>query len=490
MPAAAVDAPGTPDLDADRTAVRSWQSNGTLLAAGLAVVSLALAYLTGATLTDPAFLVLSLGLVVWQISVRRFEVALEIVLWLWTMAPLIHRVADWRSSIFNPASLTLATAAACSIVLGLACLRGRTRLPTPLLVFVLPALVAIPVAALVGLVLNGLAPALVSAVQTIAPLGAALAVCLSSSVDRVVAVVLRFARWALPVVSAYAIVQWVFAPAWDVFWLRSAFPLAEWLGSSFGVPYAFGIRPWGTVNAPYVLAALLVFLIFTQLNADKTLWGRLGVLLGVFALAITSVRAQWLTAAVVLVIFVLTRRIKLAPLVVFAGAGIGAIALFLPDIGEKIWNRLTSLTDTDTDTSFLARLDIYGDALPYVLSDPLGKGLGSTGSGARAQGQLLSGPRIADSNYLDILQAHGAVFGILLIAALFTVAGLAFVRSLFLGPPFHAWGALAAALPVTMLLGNVTLSLPGSLTLLGIAACLTAPMPATARRRSASPDRV
>jgi len=432
--------------------------NGTIIALIILGFSAAECFTPAAATVNYTYPAITIAVTIYLIAQRRVDDAIELNLWTWATAAGLRRMVDWGTGHFNSSSLILVAASVAALIIGATALRSHRRWP-PGFSYAGFIIVAAGVSACaIGVLANGVVPAAVSAVLWFAPLGIGL-VTLAAGADRprYLTAILRFTRWALPLLGGYALLQWALAPAWDVFWLHNVAPSALKLGSPFGTPQPFGLRPASLVNSPFGFAHLMVFLLFSQLGRVKGRpWAYVSVTLGCAALAITGIRSAWLTAAVAVVVLAISRRMRLWPLVLLGVPAAFAALTFVPQLADSVGRRLQSLQSGSSDISLSARLGTYTQALPSFFRDPIGAGMGATGSGARANPQDVPAFGALDSSYLEIVRTAGSLLGSLVVITIIVLAVTVFNRSRLARLPYPAWGAIALALPIDMLLGNVT----------------------------------
>jgi hypothetical protein len=441
---------------------------GTVLALLLLSASIAVAVVAGPAPVAAFFPAAAAVVAAALLLRRRTPAAVEFTLWLWAVGPGLRRYVDWLEGSYDEQSPILATPAVVSLIVGVGALVPRARIPVPALATWAVIGAAGAFGGVVGVVTNGALPTAVSALLWFSPPFLALAVLAGS--DRWFEhrrALLRFTDWALLLLSLYAIVQWAVAPPWDSTWVSEVQPGSD----VFGRPEPFGLRVFSSVNAPFVFAHLLVWLLVTRVGRIRTAVDCVATAFGVAALGLTAVRSAWLTLLAVLVVLLVSRRARTAPVLLGGVAVTITLLLVAPQAATAIGERVSTVSTLDSDTSLLSRMQIYAEALPIVLSDSIGAGMGSTGSGSRAGALDRTAPVILDSSYLDILRTSGAVLGTLSLVALLLSAMVAWRRSLQVPPPVPAWGALALLLPIDMLLGNVTSGAAGVATWMALAAC-------------------
>lgn len=200
----------------------------------------------------------------------------------------------------------------------------------------------------------------------------------------------RVFLWGVLVMGTYGICQYLVAPEWDRFWLNNAVLASP----TFGTPEPLGIRVWSTMNSPQpfacVMMAGLLLLFSTQGNLRFPAAGA-----GYLAFLLSSARSAWLSWLVALLVFMpsLKARLQMRLIISIMVAAVFVLPLAnIEPFSTAITPRLESLSNVKKDSSYNARSEGYSELLSLALSEPLGKGLGSTVSsdsiGSRDSGIL------------------------------------------------------------------------------------------------------
>ncbi len=263
-------------------------------------------------------------------------------------------------------------------------------------------------------------------------------------------------RWLPPLLGAtalYTVLQFCLAFPWDMEWLVNMDT------PSMGVPEAFAMRAFGTLNsagtAAYTFAMGAVYL----LGRRPAPWRVPLLLLVAAALVTTQVRAGWLALAIgaLLSLLRMPRR---------AGAGLGALAIVALGVSAVgvgagaavLTDRFQSLTTPGDDNSANGRLEGYGAAAAFVGQAPLGGGLGVPDDILDIQGSF----SLFDSSPVDVFMTFG-VLGIAYYLGLLAVVWRAGASMRWRDPDDDALTLPAFALLGVALLGSVTVALPGLL---------------------------
>lgn len=421
-------------------------SVGTALA-GLAVPPLA-------SVLQPLYLLGAMALAGYWLG-RDHERMVEGTLWLWVLAPGVRRCLDLTSG-YHADSLVLLAAPAASLVCGLGAWRACLGSTGPVRRLLLRVLVAVCYAGGVSVAL-GVAPqaVVIASVQVLGPLALGAALLVPQDRARLVVSVQRFSVWALLLVGGYGVVQYLVAPAWDRQWLIDVSDVAK----SFGKPAPLEIRVFSTVNDPGSLALVLVLCILVVLTSRRPGgWGVFALLVGASCLGLTLVRSAWIVLAVALVFLVLRGWIRPERLTALVVSLAMALTVF-GTAASPVVERFTSSTSSGSqDVSFQARLSFQTTYLASTLLDPVGTGLGSTGTAARRDQGGDQAFVNTDSGYLELLRTYGGLIGSLLIVS---IVGTCWAMAVRRAQWWEGSAAFAFAVPVQLVFSNVLVGVSG-----------------------------
>ena len=360
---------------------------------------------------------------------------LPMLLALWVIVPEVRRLIDWQIGFAALSVVNLIPLAALVLFIALPLRKQPRPLPPALVVTLAAWTIGFGLAMLVGLLTGQRLNAFYEFGQFMLPV-LILYVIIAARDD---IPVFRDLSWSLcalgAFVAVYGIAQYISPLPWDVLWVNNSGL------SSIGVPEPFGLRIFSTLNSYELCADFLALAIITQLpylRAGRGLLLRLPAsLLMLAALALTFDRSAWI--ALVLGAFA---YVVLSPRRTAALAGVGAIAvlggaLFVagPSLfGQSpafttIADRLSSLGDVDSDTSYQARQYETAVTLEETREEPIGQGIGTVGTSTKlSEAQSTT---TVDGGYLSRLLEMG-VFGF---AAYLIALGAALLLSL------QAWNA-------------------------------------------------
>lgn len=385
---------------------------------------------------------------------------LHFTLWTWFLIPLVRRLVDWRFG-FEDHNLILLTPFLVSAIAGLTLLReSRHAGPVRLTPFFL-CLAGIFYGFAVGLVRWGLhasdgaspSEIVYGLFDWLAPLLFGLHLYLRWPMYEEYRDALQKSFiWAVLLLGAYGVYQYVRPPVWDTFWLEHI--ISDLRAEAFGRPEPFQIRVWGTMNSPgpfanFLMAGLL--LLFSVRSRIKPL--ATGV--GYSAFLLTLIRTSWLGWLVGLAVLAASskgRQIRGLLLSLVLLPVLVSPLMLNPQIATVVTDRLQTLQGTGQDESFRDRSEEYRVLLTSLAEDPSGEGL--------SHAEFFHG-YIMDSGIIRLLYSVGWAG-----TALF-LSGIALcVRSMPSGgnsadPIAPVYRAVAIAMICEQLSGNTFVGLSG-----------------------------
>ena len=228
--------------------------------------------------------------------------------------------------------------------------------------------------------------------------------------------------WGVLFMGFYGIVQYVFAPPWDRFFLEEIRKDAGVL--SFGVPEPFGIRVFSSMDAPQDFAAMIgtgLILLFCIRGSQKLLGSGFGYL----SLLLSLARSGWLSwMSGTLIFFTVAKpnlKIRMFLGILLTVLVILPIATIEP-FSEVIGERIESLSNSGDDGSLKARSGAFNLLIGYALVEFVGYGLQSP---IKPNVKLSSTYDVGDNGVLVILFALGWIgalpYFISLISSIFQI---------------------------------------------------------------------
>lgn len=182
--------------------------------------------------------------------------------------------------------------------------------------------------------------------------------------------------WGVLFMGFYGIVQYVFAPPWDAFYLKSMQEASGRVGS-FGSPEPFGIRVFSSMGSPQGFAGMIgvgLILLFC-IRGRQQLWAT-GA--GYLSLLLSLARSGWLSWLLSTLVFFPSLKSNLQ-IRMMIGIVI-TILIILPvttiePFSTTIGDRIESLSDTDSDVSFTGRQEAFNTLLGEAVTEFIGGGL-------------------------------------------------------------------------------------------------------------------
>jgi len=341
----------------------------------------------------------------------------------WVLAPEVRRIVDWRTTYHALSPFSILPLLA--LMPGMFLLWQQwPRLGVPYRRAIFLWGIALGYAFLVAYLSGALFSAAYATVLFGFP--AIVGILMSAGSDEKIGVVYgRIANtllWLAVIAGLYGIYQYIAPPAWDVYWAQQAN-----IEGSQGVTESFNFRIFGTLNSTGPFAAFLTMAILFNLpRLSRARWWLVFLMVPcMIALVLTSVRAEWVALVVGTVVYVLLtpqRRPVLTSLGAVAAVFtfVGAILLGLsgPSNGTiamtSIVNRLQTFEALQSDNSAQARQAETSGALQEGFQEPLGQGIGVTGTSAKLSGGETNS---LDNGYAARFIEMGVVgFGLYIIA--------------------------------------------------------------------------
>ena len=364
--------------------------------------------------------------------------------WIWFLAPLVRRYADFRSGFTEPSPILLAPyfvtlISLVTILRSLPTAKRRGSLP-----FLL-SLSGVVYGFLVGVIKVSLVSASVRSLEWLAPivLGHHLFINWRDYPEQRQNIQTVF-LWGVLITGSYGVYQYLVAPEWDTSWLintdlRSA-----------GTPEPQGLRVWSTMHGPGVFASVMMAGLLLLLTNVKTL-GFPAMAVGYLSFLLSLVRSLWLgwlVGLLNLAVF-LKPKFQVRLVVIIAVAALCVVPLtVIEPFSEVISGRIDSLSNLEGDTSSTDRQATYQTLLGPALTNVIGDGIKSG--------------EIYDSAILETLISLGWI------GSTFYVSGLLLLLLRLVGSTQirgDSFASTARAITIAMfsqvLFGSSMLGLPG-----------------------------
>jgi hypothetical protein len=338
-------------------------------------------------------------------------------LWLWFITPFVRRVLDMHHG-WSPASPVLIAPPAVALLSVLTILRRPAELRGQLYAPYLLVLFAFLYGYTVGIINAGLIPATYALVTWLAPAIFGLHVAMNwRRYPELAAAVRETFRWALPILAAYGIYQFVRLPAWDSGWMINA------QMRSIGAPSPFLVRVFGTLNTPGPFAAFLcagALMLLPQKGKLRSI----GIAFAMVSLLLARTRAVWVAFMIGLAVQQIGQPLRKLPKYVFTLLAVALIAIpiaSIPQFSALIAPRLKTFTSLSQDNSFVKRYNFSSVAASTIVETAEGSGLGMTGGAIKLNDN--QGLRSLDNGFLEVFYIYGWTGGMLFFLG---IAGLMF----------------------------------------------------------------
>ena len=301
--------------------------------------------------------------------------------WFWTLTPLARRLIDYSAG-FDPVNIVLATPNLMTLFMLKDVLTSRDLLRQRETLLGMLLLLPILYGLCVSLIQGAVIPGLVASADWIAPvLYYFYFVTNWRRIGEAEEPFRQFLSVNGLILISYGISQYFAPQAWDVAWVNDSGL------TSIGRPLPYGMRIFGTLNLPGLLAIWLGTMLVLFLHFRTRLCFLL-VPAGVLLLLMTSVRS---VAGTVVLGLLLAAVMGRAGTFRFLGAALLAVALLggglsaiNPAMMGQFAKRFDTLNNLSVDESAREREALYRAAPALIAAYPLGMGIGALGRGAVA----------------------------------------------------------------------------------------------------------
>lgn len=375
---------------------------------------------------------------------------------IWSFTPLLRRLGDYYRSSFDESGFMLTAPYLVTFVCVGTLFRQLPKMYRSGDLSFLGAISAVFFAFLVGFLNNPRALVIRTFLEWMSPLLFGLYISVHwKSYPVIKKVFSTNFLWIAFLTGIYGIYQFLVAPPWDAFWLRSTEIV------TMGLPEPLQIRVWSTMNSPppygcVMMAALLIVLCsqnFLKIPA---------FIVGFLSFLLSMVRAAWLgwVVGLITLVVILKPSLKIRLLIALLLMVIILVPLTRMDpFGEIIGQRIESLFYVQQDSSYLARAQTYDENFESALTRFIGQGLGSTFL-VLPNGQL---KRIAfDSGILDTFFTLGWIGGLPYFLSMFLLSFKQFqIREISSDPFVSATVAITMSFFMVYSLGPFLIGLSG-----------------------------
>jgi hypothetical protein len=271
-----------------------------------------------------------------------------------------------------------------------------------------------------------------------------------------------------PVMGIYGLMQFIYPTPWDAEWVNNVRLLGF---DSVGVPGAFSLRVFSTMNAPGSMAAYLMIALLIAMSRSFSI--SVPVMIAcALGLALAQYRTLWGATSLGLVLLLLwgtpqeKMRISLGAIVLVFSAGFLAL---IPEMQFALEQRLNSLSSLNSDASGAERMMQYVrffiDNDNLLIGDGFGLNYYASVSG--------SANAVVDSGILDSVRALGIFGGAFYFISLFMLILSTFQSDPTPGSKLYLYRVLVIIAFIQIPLGAVHIAEVGVLNWIMLATALT-----------------
>jgi hypothetical protein len=304
-------------------------------------------------------------------------------LWTWFLTPLVRRLVDWRFG-FEDQNMVLLAPFLVTAIAAITLIRERRNVNGSQTAPFYLCMAGVSYGFLVGVIrwrlhasqAESLGAVVYGLFMWLAPLLFGLHLLLRRrDYDEQKQAVVKCFTWAVLLLGAYGIYQYIAPPPWDCAWLEGLPGGYENL--AFGRPNPYEIRVWSTSNSPGTFAMVMLAGLILLFGA-RTRYKFAFVVVGYLSFLLSMVRTGWL--AWLLAMIVLSSSYRGAHLRRFIlGLLLLPLALLplmlVPEIEQAVQDRIQSMQDLNGDASFQDRKMMYQHLTSKLLDEPSGLGL-------------------------------------------------------------------------------------------------------------------
>jgi hypothetical protein len=294
--------------------------------------------------------------------------------WIWFLAPLVRRFADYRSSFTDPSPILLTPFLVTLITLITvfqAIPRAKHQGSLPFML----ALTGVLYGYLIGATQSSPISASLKVLDWLSPVSFGLHLFVNwPEYPSYRQTTQRTFLWGVLITGAYGIFQFMVAPEWDRVWMLN---LAD-RSTTFGLPQPFAIRVWSTMHGPLVFADVMMAGLLLLTSSTNPL-GFPAIVVGYLSFLLSIVRTAWLGWMIgMLNLFVfLAPKFQMRLVVLISIAFLSLVPLITIEPFSSVINaRIQSLSELSNDRSALDRQNSYAELLGKALKNGLGDGIG------------------------------------------------------------------------------------------------------------------
>ncbi len=298
--------------------------------------------------------------------------------WIWFLAPLIRRLADYRSGFTDPSPILLAPYLV-SLLTIIAVLQFPPSFKRPPSIIFLIAFLSVLYGYMMGLLKDGsiLTNVSVKFLEWLVPISFSYYLYVSwrqYPLHR--NIIQKTFSWAVLISGTYGIYQYMVAPEWDCAWLINTELM------SMGAPKPQEIRVWSIMHGSGVFAATMMSGLLLLMNGRGALYLPT-VMVGYLSFLLSAVRSAWVGWIIgvfsLIVSFKSSSRIRLIIIMCVISLCVIPLTAIEP-FSLVIQERVATFSDLKNDGSGAGRLEIYQQSFNEAVLNPIGVGVGNTHS--------------------------------------------------------------------------------------------------------------
>lgn len=383
---------------------------GVIIASGTLIGLLSSVDSLHIKLLELVFLVLCM-LIGLYIQFKSPHVLIPYSLLIWTISPEVRRLLDWSFQSYSDTSIIMLTPYSVSLILLITTLKHFNRIDSRIRLIIKIIGVALIYGFILGFMKYGLS-SVYDLLSLFVPFLVLLYVSASQFDKEVWDKWLRSFAYLAVLVGVYGIYQFLVLPPWDHFWMTTADM------NSVGIPEPQKFRVFSLLNSPGPAGMFLGFALAIMIVQKKwRAFGIVGIMIVAFALLLTLVRVGWITCVIMIVAYFARSRLKSKVQLVALGViMVLAYTFILPLLpgANQVSSRISTFESLEEDHSFNERLDFAKYIISDVISNPIGRGLGSSGLGVKLT-QSSNTVAVFDNGYLNLFYSFGLPLGLAVI---------------------------------------------------------------------------
>ena len=298
------------------------------------------------------------------------------VWWMFFLSNLIRRLIDQRSGYLTPGPWGIVGALVASISLitvfqYLPIAHRKAGLPFTL------SLIGIGYAFMAGFIQNSLEVVILNMLSWLCPVAFGFHIFMQwQDYLRIRDILIKTFLWGILFMGVYGIIQYVFVPPWEQFFLNNTG------ATSFGKPEPFQIRVFSSLGSPQSFAVIMLtgLIVILCQTTNPISYAASG--LGYITLILSMARAVWGSAGISIPLFLLSLKPSYQIRMILVMTTIVTIVAMALLSWEPVYNefyaRFETFLNLQDDNSFNGRSEGYQVLWGIAITEFLGRGFGFT----------------------------------------------------------------------------------------------------------------